>query len=118
VASQANRERILVASEDIALVNRLDWLLTEAGYAVVIAASMTAARAALSSNVTFSLLLVDIRLPDGAQLDLVMGGVPVIVVGGCASPQVRTFVEAHGGMVIDEPIEAALRSKLDEIVVH
>jgi DNA-binding response OmpR family regulator len=112
------RERILVASDDVALVNRLDWLLTEARFAVVIVASLEAACLAMTARSSFALVIVDIRLPDGADIDRVLGGTPVVVIGATPAPEVRAFIETHGGVIIDEPIVPSLRARLEQFALH
>jgi DNA-binding NtrC family response regulator len=102
---------VLVACDDVSLVNRLDWLLTEAGFRVEIVASVAAVRAALASHRSCALVIVDIRIADGASVVNLATSVPLIVLGN-APAVVRECVEQGGGAVIDGPIGPALRGRL------
>ena len=53
--------RLLFVEDDAAIVQGLQYALTQEGYAVTHAGSLAAARAALPAG--FDLLLLDVRLP-------------------------------------------------------
>ena len=95
-------ETILVASDDVVLVNRLDWLLTEAGFDVKFVSTVAAARSALVPSALFSLVIADIRVPDGGDVAELVGDIPIVVLGS-PPPPLRERVTESGGAVVDEP---------------
>ncbi|HEX4517140.1 MAG TPA: hypothetical protein VGH87_00860 [Polyangiaceae bacterium] len=105
-------ETILVASDDVVLVNRLDWLLHEAGFDVTMVSTVAAARTALAKWAsTFSLVIADVRLPDHANLVDLVGDVPIVVLGD-PPLAVRERIAKCGGAVIDEPYELTFHGRL------
>jgi hypothetical protein len=71
----------------------------------------------MSEGASYALIIVDFRVADGFDVDLVLDSAPVIIVGVTAvSNELRTIIEHRGGTIIVGPIELALRSKVDSVL--
>jgi DNA-binding response OmpR family regulator len=118
------RHRVLVVDDEADFVATYERLLGRAGFEVVTATSCAGGLAALAEGFV-NLVISDLRLPDGDGLDLVRaaraGGppIPVIVVSGYPSDEVRRTVLAAGAAkFIAKPfpasvLMAAVQSSLD-----
>jgi DNA-binding response OmpR family regulator len=101
----STRTKLLLASDDIAVANRLDCVLSKAGYDVDVVTSVHAARARIGGEGSYALIIVDFRLADGCDVDLVLDSAPVIIVGVTTmSHALRSVIEHRGGTIVEGPI--------------
>lgn len=67
--SKQNQSRILIIDDNENMLETLTDILTEKGYRIATAQSLTEAKKALTKN-NFNLVLVDLKLPDGSGLEI------------------------------------------------
>jgi adenylylsulfate kinase len=112
-ARERRRSPILVVDDEAEFLATYSRLLARDGFLVVTADSRAAALQALDEG-RFSLVIADIRLPDGDGLDVVRRAragatpIPAIVVSGFGSKSVRdAAVQAGAAAFFAKPFEAA-----------
>jgi CheY-like chemotaxis protein len=88
------KQRILIIEDDEVVASSLELLLQDNGYEVSVAGSGSQALAFLATSGSFSLILLDYRLPDMSAEDLVeqlprfgADSVPVILMTGARDPR-------------------------------
>lgn len=125
------KTRILVVEDDAAFGMMIQTWLKKSGYDVVLSSRYEQAKAEISSK-PFSLILTDLRLPDGDGILLMSwvrekmkSKVPIIVMTGYAEVQTAVSAMKLGAFdylkkpinpsVLEEKIEAALQSSEEEV---
>jgi two-component system, NtrC family, response regulator PilR len=117
-----SRPVLLVVDDEVDFLTTYRRLLGREGFRVVTAATREEALAALAAE-RFSLVVTDVRLPDGDGLDVVRAAqnhgraTPTIVVSGFSSRDAREAARAAGATeFIAKPFEAAaLAARIREI---
>ncbi|MDF7798931.1 PAS domain S-box protein [Pontiellaceae bacterium B1224] len=122
---EGHGEAVLVVEDDTVLRDLTNRMLRDAGYAVTAVANVKEANAAMK-NTVFSLLLVDMVLPDGSGLELVNsarsagGEFAVLLCSGYPQEfEVHEAMNINGFRYLEKPIGSmqllqSVREMLDE----
>ena len=112
--------RILVVDDEDGMRGFLFTILAQAGYDVVAADSVQAARAVLDEEVQPDLLITDVRLGDFNGLQLLAMrplSIPAIVVTGFPDPMLEAQARQFGATFLIKPfVPAALLTIVEELL--